>query len=251
MSLATAANRTPPAPFAFTAPPAPEGTDTLCVLRFVLLGLLSKKHMRACELRRAVADSPLRHFAPEPGSVYRALKQLAKWRWVLEVKHENSHARPASLYFVTEIGRQALASWVLEPPTRDEVAHEPAVALARFHFLGAMAAPGEVCEWLAKLEEHLAKHLCVLKAFTGCTHDTPAIRTLKAERKWIAHAAPWEASSLHENLALESPRSLYTGIRAWAQQAYVEIRNAAVRIRDAEAEAARIAAAEARRMTYF
>ncbi|MCK6472158.1 MAG: PadR family transcriptional regulator [Planctomycetes bacterium] len=251
MSLPATTPKAPPAPFAFTAPNASVEMDTLCVLRFVLLGLLSNKHMRACELRRAVADSPLRHFAPEPGSVYRALKQLAKWRWVVEVKHEKAHARPASLYFVTEIGRQALTSWVLNPPTREEVAHQPAVALARFHFLEPVAFPHEADAWLTELARHLDEHLSILKAFINCTNDIPVVRELKATRKWIAHAPAWEAHSLHGNLALDAARSLHTGMLAWARRARAELREQEARKRSAEAEAAHFAAAEARRLNYL
>lgn len=252
MSLFSTARKTPPAPFAFTAPPVPAaGNDPLAVLRFAVLGLLARKQMRACELRRAVAGSPLRHFAPGPGSVYRALRQLAKWRWVVEVKHENAHARPASLYFVTEIGRQALASWVLDPPTREEVAHEPAAALARFHFLEPVAFPHEADAWLAELVRHLDEHLNVLKAFIVCANDIPVVRQLKAERKWVAHAPAWEAHSLHGNLALDAVRSLHTGMLAWARRARAELAEEQARKRSADAEAAHFAAAQARRMTYF
>lgn len=252
MSLNILTGRKPEVPFSFTAPLVPAaGDDPLCTLRFVVLGLLARRHMRGFELRRAVWGSPLRHFAPRPGSVYRALKQLAKWRWVVEVKHENAHARPASLYFVTEIGRQALTAWVLEPPTRREVAHEPAVALARFHFLEPVAFPHEADAWLAELVRHLSEHLSILKAFIGCANDIPVVRELKATRKWIAHAPAWEAHSLHGNLALDATRSLHTGMLAWARRARAELAEEQARKRTAEAEAAHFAAAEARRMTYF
>lgn len=237
MSQNILAERKPEVPFSFTAPLVPAaGDDPLCTLRFVVLGLLARRHMRAFELRRAVHGSPYRHFSPQPGSVYRALKQLAKWRWVVEIRYERIHARPAGLYFITETGLQALRTWALEMPAKAEVVHDPAAALARFFFLDTIAEPGEAVGWLTEFERHLDEYLCMVRTFQRWTNDVPAVREAKRERKWISHAPDWEVASRHGNLALEAPHALHSGLKAWAHRARAELADDLQRVRSAKAE---------------
>lgn len=252
MSQNTLAGKKPEVPFSFAAPPAPAaGDDPLGTLRFILLGLLARGHRRAFELRRAVHASPFRHFAPRPGSVYRALKQLAKWRWVVEVRYERIHARPAGRYFVTETGLQALRAWALEAPARGEAVHDPAAALARFYFLDTIAEPGEACAWLAAFERHLGEYLNTVKVFERCTNDVPSVRDLKATRKWIAFAPDWEVHSRHGNLALGAPHALHSGLLAWARRARAELAEDLARARSAKAEEERYARMRAQRATFY
>ncbi|MCK6472116.1 MAG: helix-turn-helix transcriptional regulator, partial [Planctomycetes bacterium] len=191
------------------------------------------------------------HFAPRPGSVYRALKQLAKWRWVVEARYDRLHARPAGWYFITETGLQALRTWALETPTRTEAVHDPAAALARFYFLEPIAEPGEACVWLEAFERHLGEHLNMVRMFERCTNDIPAVRDLKATRKWLAHAPDWEVHSRHGNLALDAPHALHSGLLQWARRARSELAEDLARARSAQAEEEHFAHVQAQRTTTF
>jgi DNA-binding PadR family transcriptional regulator len=84
-------------------------------VRLLVLGLLAERPMHGYELRKLAEDNRIEAWAGVlPGSIYHALRQLAKERLIARTARERIGGRVRERYGITPAGRAALADLVRE-----------------------------------------------------------------------------------------------------------------------------------------
>lgn len=82
-------------------------------LEAIILGLLADRPMTGYEILKMIAESPSRSVRSSAGSVYPALKRLAK-AGKNRAEDASTGERPASIYHLTSEGAVAFGNWLRE-----------------------------------------------------------------------------------------------------------------------------------------
>jgi DNA-binding PadR family transcriptional regulator len=173
----------------------------LTTLEYALLGLLARKVMSGYDVHRLFIQTPLAHFSSSPGSIYPALKRLARRGLVTDTLDRSTEARPRRVYSLTEAGSAALDAWLRQPVTREELVRNQQAMILRFSLVEGRLAPEEVIAYLEGYRREVVSYLAEL----GTARDRMA------------------GSSLYERLALEHGIQAYEGQIRWIDRAISQI----------------------------
>ncbi|MHB8078504.1 MAG: PadR family transcriptional regulator [Candidatus Krumholzibacteriia bacterium] len=178
--------------------PAREATT----LEYALLGILDQAPSSGYELRRAFAETPLRHFSDSPGAIYPALRRLVARGWL--VASAPSGGRRRREFRLGATGRAALVAWLSRPVSRAEVMADAGVWL-RFAFMGQALPNAAIQEFLAGYAREMQAQLKGLR------------------RHYDEHAATWPLTG---RLAFEHGLAMHEGKVAWARAAMRTLKQA-------------------------
>ena len=136
----------------------------LSPLAGALLGLLAEEPRSGYALRKLFQSTPMRHFSDSPGSIYPALRRLARAH-LIEGTIENARSlKPRQVFHVTPRGAAALRDWLTEPLTRNRVAYDHDHVL-RFVFMPRVIGLPATMQFLEHFERALDAYIAELKAF--------------------------------------------------------------------------------------
>jgi DNA-binding PadR family transcriptional regulator len=165
-------------------------------LDHALLGLLHEKPRSGYDLRKLFATSPMGQFSDSPGSIYPALRRLAR-EGLIAGTTEGAALRPRQVFQLTSSGIDALRRWLSVPVTRDELVHGEGAVMLRFAFVDQVLGTARAFEFVAQLAAVLVAYVTELEQF---------------------HRQQGSAMPLVPRLALESGIALYRAHRDWAQR---------------------------------
>ena len=188
-------------------------TAVLSALAGALLGLLHDEPMSGYQLRKVFSTTPMGHFSDSPGSIYPALRRLARQGLVGGVVENARSLRPRRVYRVTARGLDRLKAWLGEPVTRDRVADDFDGLLLRFVFMPQTIGLAATGRFLAELEGETARYLDDLRtAARASAREMPlagrlglraGIETYAARLRWAREAR----RTVAKELAREGPRA--------------------------------------------
>jgi hypothetical protein len=112
------------------------------------------------------------------------------------------------VYSPTAAGEAALAAWVRQRVTREEMVRDAGASILRFGLAGGRLSPAEVMAYLAGWRDETNAYLEELR---------------------LHRAAMGQNAALHPRLSLERGISGYEGEVQWIEHAMAEIRRAAKR----------------------
>jgi DNA-binding PadR family transcriptional regulator len=177
---------------------------SLTTLEYALLGLLGRAPMSGYDVHRLFADTPLAHFSPSPGSIYPALKRLARRGYVTAALDSTTEARPRRVYSLTQAGLVTLEAWLRQPVTREELLRNPQATVLRFSFAGGHVSAREVIVYLDGYRREVTSYLEEL----GVYREKLAV-----------------SGSLYARLSLEHGMRAFEEQVRWIDDAIVEIRS--------------------------
>ena len=136
---------------------------TNSALDYLLLFLLSGGPRSGYDLRKQIADSPLRIYSDSPGAIYPALRRLTELGWIDAGRPEGPRRRRT--YHVTPQGLAAGVDWLRRPVKRDDVLRGADALLLRFALMGMALSPVETQRFLEQFERETAAHLATLRQY--------------------------------------------------------------------------------------
>jgi DNA-binding PadR family transcriptional regulator len=173
----------------------------LTTLEYALLGLLGRKAMSGYDIHRLFSQTPLAHFSSSPGSIYPALKRLARRGLVKDTLDTRTEARPRRVYSLTEAGSAALDAWLHQSVTREELVRNQEAVILRFSLMEGRLTREEVRAYLEGYEREVVSYL----------EELGSIREQMA------------GNSLHGRLSLEHGILAYEGQLQWIHRVLDEI----------------------------
>lgn len=178
--------------------------------RYVVLGLLCAGPGTGYTLKAAI-ERAIGHFWRESyGQLYPTLNQLAD-EGLAEKVSKPSGGRPRYEYSITDAGREALAAWLLEPPSEVPVRDELMLKVF-FGRYGALPTLREHLQASLRRFEATAQQLSMAQAWLRKEQaDAPDLpfwllsadrgaRVAEARAQWARHAI-----EVIENLEAQSP----------------------------------------------
>jgi len=166
-------------------------------LGYAILGLLTQEPRSGYDLRKVFVATPMGLFSDSPGAIYPALGRLERRGWIAAGPAPRG-GRRRRVYAPTLDGRAALAEWVSQSPTRDDVARRWDVVMLRVALMSGVVKPAVIEQLLASAEMALKEHLATLEAFqSGVGQSMPVLAQLafesglegvRAQARWIRRA---------------------------------------------------------------
>jgi DNA-binding PadR family transcriptional regulator len=101
------------------------------LLGYALLGLLRNRPQSGYALRMHFSTTPMGRYSSSPGSIYPALKLLARSGWIS--RSEDNDGRPA--FTLTRTGLAQLRAWLRQELDQSEFERAQEAFLLRFAFL--------------------------------------------------------------------------------------------------------------------
>ena len=178
---------------------------TASPLGHVLLGLLLQRPQSGYDLRRAFAETPLRHFSDSPGAIYPALRRLKGASLIASTVDRTHPRRPREVYTVTSKGKDALRAWLAVRPTAADLERDVGGQVLRFVFIPPVLGRRAGLRFLAELERLLAQHVAALTSY---------------------HRASLASMPLAGRLGLENGIAAFTTHLTWCRKAQVALRRA-------------------------
>ena len=179
-------------------------TQSLTLLEYALLGLVSMAPMSGYDVHKMFATTPLGHFSSSPGAIYPALRRLERRDLLKATLDSTTETRPRRVYSLTEAGQAALDAWLHQQVMREELVSNSGAPILRFGFAGGRLSPDEVIAYLDGWRQTTEAYLEELRGYRGLID---------------ASAAP------HARLSLEHGIRGYEGVVEWIQDAIAEIRS--------------------------
>jgi DNA-binding PadR family transcriptional regulator len=176
----------------------PAARSELSLLEGALLGLLHGTPQSGYALRRIFQETPMLHFSDSPGSIYPALRRLARRGAIRGTVEGGRTLRPRQVFRLTPAGTAALHAWLSAPVTRDTVVHGLNGAMLRFAFLDGVLGAEATAAFLEALTRELAAEVASL------------------DRYIVTNARSF---SLTARLALGNGRESYAAHLRWARRA--------------------------------
>ena len=102
-------------------------------LEYALIGLLRQKAQSGYDLRKTFVETAMRHYSDSPGSIYPALRRLAR-KGLIEAEPKDRRGR--EVFHLTAAGVEALLEWLGQGVTRDSVVLGVKELMLRFAFMG-------------------------------------------------------------------------------------------------------------------
>ncbi len=134
-------------------------------LSFLLLGVVDGQPCSGYDLRRLFQDTPIGSFSDSPGSIYPALRALARRGLVRSTIDASARLRPRQVYRVTAAGRAALVDWLREPVVGRQVLRDPDLFAAKLAFMSGRLRAPEISRLAACHRAALSDHLRGVQTF--------------------------------------------------------------------------------------
>jgi DNA-binding PadR family transcriptional regulator len=164
----------------------------LTILERALLGLVALEARSGYDLHKLFAESPMGLFSSSPGAIYPALGRLEEWG-LLEAELQGDHeARPRRIYSISGAGRAALASWLHEQATPEEVQNDLPAVLLRFVFAELALSRAESIEYLTRLRETVQDYIAELEEYRVDLEGQPLLHPALA----VAHGIEGHRATL-------------------------------------------------------
>lgn len=180
-----------------------KGARSTTTLGFALLGLIHQEPRSGYDLCKIFETTPLVHYSSSPGAIYPALRRLERDGLLAGQVEKRSSLRPRRVFELTESGVEALAAWVAQPVTHDDIVWRVEELMLRFSFMGQLvdgatttAFLGQLADGIDVVVEGLERHLSTMR----------------------------DVEPPHGRLALEHGIESYRGLARWARRASAEIR---------------------------
>ena len=175
----------------------------LTPLEYALLGLLGYMPASGYDVKRIFDTTPLAHFSSSPGAIYPALKRLQQRGLLDAVLDTATEARPRRVFSLTGAGQAALAEWLRQQVSEDELVRDGRSPMLRFALAEGRLSLDEVVAYLEGMQN-------VVKAY---------LEKLYAHRGDVTGPG-----QLHARLALEHGIRGYEATADWIDFAIAEIR---------------------------
>jgi DNA-binding PadR family transcriptional regulator len=163
-------------------------------LGYAVLGLIVQAPMSGYDVRRQFTSTPMGHYSDSPGAIYPALSRLERDGCIVGRVEDTQSLRPRKLYRPTPIGKAALAAWIREAPTPQDIVDNTADWLLRLAFATGVLSNGEAAALLRAIE-------------AACTTYARELET---------HAAVMPKDARFPRFALDHGVSAYQATAAWA-----------------------------------
>ena len=135
---------------------------------YVILGLLSHTPMTGYDIKKRI-DSTLKYFwGASFGSIYPALGELEKQKFVTRETLSNEKGREKIVYAITQEGRAYLKVWLEQPVEKDELRYETLIKL----FFGNEAGARNSIQHIEAFQKKFAEEIPRLK---GAVNDLSGI----------------------------------------------------------------------------
>ena len=171
---------------------------------FVILGLLSHEPMTGYDIKKRI-DASLKYFwSASFGSIYPALADLEKKKYVTKQNMPNEKGREKIIYEITEEGRQCLAQWLRQPIEKDELRYETILKL----FFGKEAGSQVSLEHIDAFEHKIAKELPVLQGIVELLGNLPEE----------------DGTHLYYRLSAKFGVKIYQAYLEWAEETRAELK---------------------------
>ena len=176
-------------------------------LSYALIGLLSIEKKSGYALRRMFETTPIGAFSSSPGSIYPALNKLDKLKLI---EKTSTTGKNKNVYSITELGNDALYTWLTQEVSLEEMEKSPSLIILRFSFLESVNKPKLTLTFLTSFKQVLSKHLSNLKSFMsseeglalsvyGKLSMESGIKQYEAYWSWVNNAIEtFEKSQQHE-----------------------------------------------------
>jgi DNA-binding PadR family transcriptional regulator len=171
--------------------------DQASTLEFVLLGLLDQAPRSGYDLRRVLADTPLKRFSDSPGAIYPALRRLERRGWIAALPGPAAPARGRRALRLGARGRRAFVGWLRTPPTHDEVVWRLDDLKPRFAFMSQALSQREIACFLEALAREVDTYVGELEqyrqragtmSFTARLAFSAGIEEYRTAARWARRA---------------------------------------------------------------
>lgn len=159
---------------------------------YALLGILDQAPRSGYDLRKGFSTTPLRHYSSSPGSIYPALRRLARRRWI--DASDPAGGRGRREFRINPRGRRAFVAWLKTPATLEELITRPQLLMLRFAFMGQALPAADAKRLLDDMERHLSSYVSSLEAFEASAGDAMSLTGRLAFRCGVAeyrHRLRW------------------------------------------------------------
>ena len=129
----------------------------------VILGFLSRDEMSGYDIKRRVDESTRFFWAASYGQIYPELKRLEE-DGLIEGTASPQGGRPRTVYRITDKGREALATWIMDTGSTVELRHE---GLLKVFFADALESGEDriaVLESMASIHRRQVRELEIVAA---------------------------------------------------------------------------------------
>ena len=131
--------------------------------RYIILGLLSHEPQSGYDMKKRM-DISLRHFWPVGfGQIYPTINELLREGLIKKAEGSPSKGPEKHLYAITQSGKAALQSWLIEPEDREYTKYEILLKL----FFGAQGDKGTNLTRIEAFGERQMQNLALMKMFAG------------------------------------------------------------------------------------
>jgi DNA-binding PadR family transcriptional regulator len=172
--------------------------EHLTTLEYALLGLIGISPMTGYDIHKLFETTPFGHFSSSPGAIYPALNRLARRSLLDTSMDKRKEARPRRIYSLTKTGEEALAAWLRQPVTRDELIRMSGAPILRFNFAKERLSIEEILSYLEGYRRVVAAYIDELLSYDDqlkapeMYHNRLAldhgIRRYRSELEWITSA---------------------------------------------------------------
>ena len=134
----------------------------MTTLGYALLGLVQEEPRSGYALRKVFETTPMGTFSSSPGSIYPALKKLAKAGMI---EQRSPVPGGKDLFHITPLGVRNIRAWLTAPVTKSEVASSVDLALLKFAFLPSIDDAQVTLTFLNGFKSAIAEQIADLKAY--------------------------------------------------------------------------------------
>jgi DNA-binding PadR family transcriptional regulator len=134
---------------------------------YAVLGLIVQTPMSGYDVRRQFVSTPMGHYSDSPGAIYPALNRLERDGYILGRVEDAKSLRPRKLYRPTPAGKAALAAWIREAPTAQDVVDNTSDWLLRLAFATGVLSNAEGGALLQAIEAACGAYARELQAHAG------------------------------------------------------------------------------------
>ena len=117
-------------------------------LDYIILGLLQKEPLTGYRIRKVFEDTSLGNFGGSPGTIYPALKRLAKNKLILKLPIAETEKFQ---YSVSDSGLDLLKNWLKELPKKEMVQKDLNLLILKFAFMDSLLSKYHKLDFLQHL----------------------------------------------------------------------------------------------------
>jgi DNA-binding PadR family transcriptional regulator len=168
----------------------------ISTLEFALMGLLRQKAQSGYDLRKTFTETAMRHYSDSPGSIYPALRRLAR-RGLIEAEPKDRRGR--EVFHMTVEGVSIFLEWLGREVTRDAVMLGLKELMLRFAFMDGNVPRSTAIRFLEQFEREFEAYVGELRAkferdsymkpaHTGLLAFQSGVEGMEAQLSWARKA---------------------------------------------------------------